>query len=226
VIQVLQTLQEVELATQALRNRELPTHLTVEKNWDQWLLAQRLAQSDRHCPIIDLGCGDCCTLEFLAALGFQQLHGIDLTIQPSSGDRPYQLHQGDLIATPFPEQSFDCAVSISVVEHGVDLKRFFQETYRILKPNGILFITTDYWQEKIPVDSAIKPFGLSWSIFSSEEVQTAIALAQQHGFKLLSSSDIPPCNERTVEWYGYQYTFIAIGLVKSVKERDRSFLLR
>ena len=214
MIQILQTLQEVELATQALQSRDLPTHLTVEKNWDQWLLAQCLSHSDRQCPIIDLGCGDYCTLEFLAALGFQQLHGIDLTIQQPAGDRPYQLYQGDLTATPFSDQTFDCAVSISVIEHGVDLKRFFQETYRILKPEGLLFITTDYWQEKIQTDSSIKPFGLSWSIFSSVEVQAMLALAQQQGFRLLANPEISPCHERTVDWHGQQYTFIAIGLVK------------
>jgi SAM-dependent methyltransferase len=214
VIQVLQTLQDVEIATQALRSRGLPTHLTVQKNWDQWLLSQHLFQYDRQSPIIDLGCGDCCTLEFLAALGFQQLHGIDLTIQQSSNDRPYQLHQGDLTATPFPDQTFDCAVSISVIEHGVDLDRFFQETYRILKPNGFLFITTDYWHQKIQVDSTIKPFELSWSIFSSTEVQAMLTLAQQSGFLLESNSEIPACAEKTVNWYEKQYTFIAIGLRK------------
>lgn len=214
MIQVLQTLQEVETATQDLRSRGLPNHLTVQKNWDQWLLARCLSASDRQCSIIDLGCGDCCTLELLAALRFQDLHGVDLTVQQPSSDRPYQLHQGDLTATPFPEQAFDCAVSISVIEHGVDLSRFFRETYRILKPGGFLFVTMDYWQEKIDIDSSIKPFGLSWNIFSLVEVQAMIALAQQQGFELASSPEIPSCTERTVNWYGQQYTFMAIGLIK------------
>lgn len=214
MIQILQSLQAVEVATQTLRSRGLPTHLTREKNWDQWLLAQCLANSDRQAAVIDLGCGDCCTLEFLAALGFQQLHGIDLTIQQAPGDRPYQLYQGDLTATPFPNQTFDYAVSISVIEHGLDLKRFFQETYRLLKPNGVLFVTTDYWQEKIQVEASIKPFGLAWHIFSSVEVQGIIDLAQQQGFQLLANQELSPCHERTVDWYGKQYTFIAIGFIK------------
>lgn len=214
MIQVLQSSNEVETATRELRDRGLPTHLTVEKNWDQWLLAQHLVNRDRQCPIIDLGCGDCCTLDFLAALGFQHLHGIDLTISPPSDDRPYQLHQGDLTTTPFPDRTFDYAVSISVIEHGVDLSKFFRETHRILKPSGGLFVTTDYWQHKIPVESSIQPFGLSWSIFSSDEVQAMIALAQEAGFVLESNSAIPGCCETTVDWYGKQYTFIAIGLRK------------
>jgi len=214
VIQVLQSLKEVAIATQNLRDRGLPTHLTTEKNWDQWLLSQYLSESDRQSSIIDLGCGDCCTLDFLVALGFEQLHGIDLAIQQSTVNRPYQLYQGDLTATPFADQTFDYAVSISVIEHGVDLARFFKETYRILKPDGFLFVTTDYWQQKIPVDASIQPFGLAWSIFSSGEVEEIIDLAQQHGFLLESDLKIPTCTERTVNWYERQYTFIAFGLRK------------
>ncbi|HIK18039.1 MAG TPA: class I SAM-dependent methyltransferase [Leptolyngbyaceae cyanobacterium M33_DOE_097] len=214
MIQVLQTLQEVDSATQHLRDRGLPTHLTLEKNWDQWLLSQHLSEADRQSPIIDLGCGDCCTLDFLAALGFEQLHGIDLAIQQPVAELPYQLYQGDLTSTFFPDNTFDYGVSISVIEHGVDLDRFFQETYRILKPNGFLFVTTDYWQQKIPVDASIQPFGLAWSIFSSSEVQVMIDLAQQHGFLLESNLEIPTCVEKIVNWYERQYTFIAIGLRK------------
>lgn len=214
MIQVLQTRQEVATATRTLRSRGLPTHLTEQKNWDQWLLYQSLSHHDREASIIDLGCGDCCTLDFLAALGFQNLDGIDLTIQHSARDRPYRLHSGDLTHTPFPNQTFDLAVSISVVEHGVDLAKFFQESYRILKPDGLLFVTTDYWQDKIPVDAAIKPFGLTWSIFSLAEVQAMLILAQQYGFVLQSDSKIPVCVERPVNWYEKQYTFIAVELKK------------
>lgn len=214
MIQVLQSLQDVEIATQKLRSQNLPTHLTVQKNWDQWLLVEHLSNRDRQSAILDLGCGDCCTLDLLATLGFQNLHGIDLTIPQLSSDRPYQLHQGDLTRTPFPNQTFDCAVSISVVEHGVDLTQFFSETYRVLKPNGLLFVTTDYWQDKILIDSSIKPFGLSWNIFSSADIQTLITLAQQQGFTLESHPEIPTCQTRTVDWYGKQYTFIAIELQK------------
>jgi SAM-dependent methyltransferase len=216
VIQVLQSLQDVEFATQKLRSQELPTHLTVEKNWDQWLLVEHLFNCDRQSAILDLGCGDCCTLDLLAALRFQNLHGIDLTLPHLPSDRPYHLHQGDLTRTPFPDQTFDCAVSISVIEHGVDLIQFFSETYRILQPNGSLFVTTDYWQDKIWIDSTTKPFGLSWNIFSLTEIQTLITLAQQQGFILESHYEIPTCHTRTVSWYGKHYTFIAIKLRKPI----------
>ncbi|MBD1842073.1 class I SAM-dependent methyltransferase [Cyanobacteria bacterium FACHB-63] len=214
MIEVLQNWQEIETATQALQQASLPTHITIQKNWDQWLLAQLLEASkvDRQFKIIDLGCGDCCTLEFLSALGFKDLHGIDFSIKPSHSN--YKLYQGDLTATSFPDCSYDVAVSISVIEHGVDLDAFFQEAYRLLKPNGLLFATADYWQSKISVDSSIQPFGLAWTIFSQTEIEQAIALALSHGFLLEQNQEVPACTETTVSWYEKNYTFIALTFRK------------
>lgn len=216
MIKVLQHAEEVEAATQQLQNHKLPTHITVEKNWDQWWLYQLLNESDRHSSIIDLGCGDCCTLDFLAALEFEHLHGIDLAIQRSL-NRPYHLYKGDLTATPFADQSYDVAVSISVIEHGVDLNAFFREANRLLKPGGLLFVTTDYWHTKIAVESTIQPFGLPWIVFSQTEIEQAIACASSHGLVLDHSVEIPACVEPTVSWYEKQYTFIALVFRKSTE---------
>ena len=214
MIRVLQDLQEVEAATQMLQQGNLPTHLTIEKNWDQWLLAQVLRERDRQARIIDLGCGDRCTLELLSALGFRDLHGIDLAIRTSVEKQRYQLYEGDLTATPFPDSSFDVAVSISVIEHGVDRDALFREADRLLKPGGSLFITTDYWQDKILVDRSIRPFGLAWTIFSQPEISEMIVIAKTHGFVLHQDQQIPACAETTVSWYERSYTFIALSLTK------------
>lgn len=215
MIQVLRSWLDVGEATLSLQRRGLPTHLTVQKNWDQCLLAQQLQNTPKHAAILDLGCGDCCTLKFLAALGFTNLSGIDLHLPPQSSPQPYTLYQGDLMHTSFAEQSFDWAISISVIEHGVNLKAFFCEADRILKPNGRLFLTTDYWEEKIEVESSIQPFGLSWQIFSQAEIDDVIAIAQICGFEPEQNSDISACVDRTVTWYNKDYTFIALAFRKA-----------
>ncbi|MBW4420907.1 MAG: methyltransferase domain-containing protein [Myxacorys californica WJT36-NPBG1] len=217
MIKVLQHCQEVEAATQQLQKASLPTHITTEKNWDQWWLYQLLHDQDRQSSIIDLGCGDCCTLDFLAALEFEHLHGIDLAMKPSLQDRPYQLYEGDLTATPFADESYDVAVSISVIEHGVDLNTFFREASRLLKPGGLLFVTTDYWQTKIAVESSIQPFGLPWIVFSQPEIEHAIACASSYGLVLDRQVEIPACAESTVSWYEKHYTFIALVFRKSTE---------
>lgn len=214
MIQVLSDWQTVQAVTEKLQQRGLPTHLTPQKNWDQGLLAQLIEPFDRQISILDMGCGDCCTLNFLAALGFKNLHGIDLHIkEPQVSDR-YQLFEGDLMHTPFADAAYDVLTSISVIEHGVNLDAFFAEADRLLKPNGILFVTTDYWETKIPIDSAIKPFGLSWQIFSKEEIQEAIDLAQAHGLSLIQETAFPACQEPPVSWYNRDYTFIALAFRK------------
>lgn len=210
MIKVLQDWLEIGEATLSLQRRGLPTHLTVQKNWDQFLLAQQLQPTPRNCAILDLGCGDCCTLKFLSALGFTQLSGIDLQLSPKSFTNSYQLYQGDLTNTLFAEQSFDWAISISVIEHGVDLTAFFKEVYRILKPQGMLFVTTDYWETKVEVDATIRPFGLDWQIFSKAQVEHAIAIAHSCGFQLKQNQPIPTCTDKTVTWYNKDYTFIAL----------------
>lgn len=212
MIQVLQNEQSVEATTEQLKSWGLPTHITVQKNWDQWLLHQMVDDRPKDVKLLDLGCGDCCTLDFLNALKFSDLQGIDLRIN-SAAARPYQLHEGDMTQTAFPDAAFHVAVSISVIEHGVNLTKFFQEAYRLLKPAGQLFVTTDYWREKIPVENTIRPFDLPWQIFSKDEIQTVIALAAKQGFQL-GNSEIPECNETPVSWYGKDYTFIALTFKK------------
>jgi len=73
-------------------------------------------------PIVDLGCGECCALDFLAALGFN-LHGIDLKLEPNK-IAATALYQGNLIKTPFSSGECDVAISVSVIEHSVDLPAF------------------------------------------------------------------------------------------------------
>lgn len=214
MIQVLQSWLEVGEATLSLQRRALPTHITVQKNWDQWLLDRQLQSLPKSAALLDLGCGDCCTLKFLDALGFTNLSGIDLHLPPHASQLPYRLHQGDLLHMPFADASFDAAISISVIEHGVDLGAFFREADRILKPNGLLFVTTDYWVDKIEVDASIQPFGTSWNIFSQGDIEAAIAIAHTHHFTLATPATIPPCVDQTVTWYNRDYTFIALTFHK------------
>jgi len=77
---------------------------------------------------------------------------VDLSLAP----RPNVA--ADLAATwPFAESTFDVIVATAVLEHIVEPRRFFAETYRVLRPGGVLICTTpfiyrmhsapeDYWR--------------------------------------------------------------------------------
>lgn len=228
MIKVLQDWQEVGEVALALQREGLLTHHTVQKNWDHFLLREALSETSKDAKILDLGCGEGYTLKFLQSLGFRNLHGIDLSFglklylkrlqkmrQSGTFKVPFHLHKGDITKTVFPDNSFEVAASVSVIEHGVNVEAFFTETFRILKPGGLLFLTTDYWEEKLTTDDTIRAFGMPWQIFSRAEIAEKIEFAQSIGFNLQETS-IPACAEKTVCWQGKDYTFVALMFRKSV----------
>ncbi len=56
---------------------------------------------------------------------------------------------GDAESLDFPDESFDIVIATFLIVHLKDLKRFFDEVYRVLKPGG-LFLVTNINQRKAP----------------------------------------------------------------------------
>ena len=49
---------------------------------------------------------------------------------------------GDVLTLPFKNNSFDAVISTEVIEHTVDPQKAIVEMYRVLKPDGLLVLTT------------------------------------------------------------------------------------
>ncbi len=227
MIKVLQNWIEIGEANRFLSRKGLSKHSTAEKNWDLYQLFKIVSDLDRNIKIIDLGCGEMYALKLLYDLGFINLYGIDFDIsfrhrlsqisimwKRRSINIPFHLKKGDITKTSMPAEGLDLAICISVIEHNVNLEKFISECYRILKPGGLLFITTDYWEEKILVEDERQPFGLPWKIFSKKEIENFIELSKINGFSLLNDSSIPECSEKSVVWNSKEYTFINIVFKK------------
>jgi len=229
MIKVLQNWEEIKEAGEFLSSNVLPKHgHSPEKNWDLYQLHSVVESMPKEAEIIDLGCGDLFALKLLHALGFKNLYGIDLCVSPRNRLRqgfimlkerslrlPFHLCKGDLTKTRFPSGMFGLAVCISVIEHGVNIERLFAETHRLLKPGGILFITTDYWEEEIMVAQDNKPFGQSWRIFSKKDAENIINTAYKYGFSLFENSFVPACQAKCIVWNEQEYTFLAIVFKKT-----------
>jgi SAM-dependent methyltransferase len=225
MIRVLQDWNELGEATLSLQRRGLPTHETPQKNWDLHAL-HRLTEQRPRAVVLDLGCGTGEALKLLGAAGTcASLHGVDLRIswrlrlsqwkrRVAAGNPPFALHRGDVMQLTFPDQSIDIAYAISVIEHGIDLRRFFAEVRRLLKPGGVLFLTTDYWPEPIDTGSTVA-FDLPWRIFSRADIESMITDAAHHGLELSSRMQVPECAGPTVHWQQRDYTFIQLTFTRT-----------
>ena len=227
MIRVLQNWEQVGNALLSVQRRGLPAHESAQKNWDHWLLLQAIAGLPKGAPVLDLGCGNGFTLKLLAADDYTNLDGIDSHLSPRlrigrwlwswrnrTWRKPFRLHRGDFTQMEFPAGAYDIAFSVSVIEHGVRLAPFLEECHRVLKPNGLLFVTADYWEPKIQTDSTHNAFGRAWHIFSAEEIERFLFVAGKVGFQLVERGSIPPCGQPMVHWQDKDYTTISLLLRK------------
>jgi SAM-dependent methyltransferase len=199
-----------------LVTRHLPPRPDWTKAWDLNLAIQTIQTVCRpDAAILDLGAYNSAIIPSLVRLRFTHVSGIDfdpkLKVSPYNRDVRYVV--GDFHATPFPPASFEVVTAISTIEHGYDGQRLFAEVTRVLKPGGLFLASTDFWPDKIET-SDVTQFGLSWTIFSSDEIQELLRLAASFGLRPAGPVELDAL-ERPVEWASRKYTFIYLALAKS-----------
>jgi ubiquinone/menaquinone biosynthesis C-methylase UbiE len=97
-------------------------------------------QSDR---ILDIGCGYGNMTKFLEEKG-NTVIGVDLEgvfYHPYVSEKLSFL-KSDALHIPFNDNTFDGLISLDVIEHVPDDKRFADEVRRVLKPSGLAIIET------------------------------------------------------------------------------------
>jgi len=103
-----------------------------------------LKDEDRSAQVLDTCCGQGIALSVLHGWGFTSLTGLDATPHPDwSKDGPAVIHEGDVMAMPFPDQSFDIVTNLHSLHHlgGADgVRRFVAEVHRVLRPGGRFYI--------------------------------------------------------------------------------------
>ncbi len=196
----------------------LPTHNDRYKNWDAALaLHHAYFTTDPDEPVLDAGaCRDPAYpspfLPGLQKLGFRHLTGCNLDEPRMVFDAGIHYEPGDITKLRYAPGTFGFVACLSVIEHGVDRNLFVEEMARIIKPGGHLFVSFDYWQDKIK--SAAHMFGAAHNILCMDEVDEMITHAYDHGLVVTSDCHLE-CQDRVVHWAGLSYTFCNLLFRKS-----------
>ena len=98
--------------------------------------------------VLDYGCGDAVMIQFFDAEGYQ-VEGVDISEIVINHNREKFPHlKFELTApdtpTPYADGSFDAIFCSEVIEHVYDVNFLFSEFHRLLRPGGLLMLTTPY----------------------------------------------------------------------------------
>ena len=152
-----------------------------------------LAKYFKGGKVIDLGCLDSLA-PFIIKINYPsaEVWGLDQakeTIEFLKNKYPMITYiQGDVYKTGFPNEYFNYVVAGELIEHLEEPERFIKEAFRILKPNGILALSTPL-NEKLEVGAVDKEHHL-WS-FTTQDIKSLVRLYGSARIKIIGSSYVP-----------------------------------
>lgn len=111
---------------------------------------------------LDLGCGNNIIIEENRIEGFKI--GLDRSVHPDLKSKDFCA--GEVYYLPFREGSFDLISCRYLLEHLRQPTRFFEEVFRILKPEGIFLLQTTNRKSLWIKLSALIPFELKRLLFN------------------------------------------------------------
>jgi len=120
--------------------------------------------------VLEVGCGTGAYAAALAESGSRTIYAMDLSrrmLAQAPEHDPIVYLQGSAANLPFADQALDMIFSVNVVHHLDDIDDYFRESFRTLRPGGILCTATDseaiikrraplsrYWPSTVPVELA------------------------------------------------------------------------
>jgi len=201
-----------------VRFRQIAPKVEPLKSWDVANIVQLIEKEipDRQAPILDMGCYNSEVPYVLQALGYKQLHGMDLN--PRVAGMPFshkiKYRQGDITSTPYDAHTFAAITAVSVIEHGVPLDALVREAARLLRPGGLFLFSTDYDASgQAKNGPKIRLFDSEWRIFDRSELWHLIAQFRAYGFSLLCPDEINDGHStHPILILGKAYTFVLVAL--------------
>lgn len=222
-LSVLDSKESIVEASNLVNKIGLTSHHDPQKNWDTLKMVAEIFLCETKAPIVlDAGSGaKSVNSQWIRKLcPDARLYACDRVEKPVKDFKKNNIEFSiqDMSNTDYPDEFFDYITSLSVIEHGVDVFSFLDESIRILKHGGKLLISTDYWDTKINTEHKF-PYGEKYGpmiIFSKEEIEKIIDYAESIGFKLVGSKSNLRCTSKAITWERMQenYTFAFLSLIK------------
>jgi ubiquinone/menaquinone biosynthesis C-methylase UbiE len=149
--------------------------------------------------VLDIACGTGYGLAFLKSSA-KSVTGVDVDIEAaklamSECDEKARVLLGDGTNLPFHDESFDVVTSFETLEHLHERKLFLSELKRVLKPNGLLILSTPNAYYTKPING--KPTN-KFHVFEYKteelkaELESQFRLQKFTGQTLDQSFTIPP----------------------------------
>jgi ubiquinone/menaquinone biosynthesis C-methylase UbiE len=112
-------------------------------------LLTALGRTTKSLDVLDVGCGAATQCIMWAQDGYR-MHGLDInegliTIgrkRAQEAGQPIELEVGTATRLPWPNASMDVCLAPELLEHVADWQACLDESVRVLRPGGILYIST------------------------------------------------------------------------------------
>lgn len=214
---VLQNTGEYESALGWARSAGLPLHAAPSKNWDSRIALDAIRRRIGPNELIVEAGGERFSVmaHWLRRAGYRNVVVYNLVFagrEERIGGIDHRY--GDITRLPHEEGSVGAITCLSVVEHGVPLREFFAESARLLRPGGVLFVSTDFFPEPTETDG-LRRFDAPVVVFDSVSLAELRAEAARAGFTETEDL-VVGAPDRCVEWdeMSLRYTFVALTFVR------------
>ena len=115
------------------------------EHWHRYVVARRFCEGK---TVLDVACGEGYGSDMLAAAA-GHVTGVDISVDAVAhatsqygGRENLEFIQGDCEKLPLPDDSVDVAVSLETIEHLEAQEAFVSELRRVLKPGGLLVMSS------------------------------------------------------------------------------------
>lgn len=196
------------------------------KSWDVWMctrsIRERFGSLGHGFSCLDMGAYGSEIPHILIKEGNCNVSVVDLNDSILSRSHGFSkcenIYVGDMYDCALYEgKGFDLVTSISVFEHGYSLEKVVTSVSTILNPGGHLLMSVDYNSSKVDTSST-NLFGMTWNIFSYEDIIELIDRLSRAGIRLMYSRDnyhnLLLDNTKPIKWAGRDYTFLILGFVR------------